>query len=53
MGDQYFQSTFTATSPNREHLFSGSNGLSNNDGKFNLLDDAEPAGMEWETMGEV
>ena len=28
IGDQYFQSTFTATDPNRLHQFSGSNGLS-------------------------
>mgnify|MGYP006090182805 CR=1 FL=1 len=57
IGDQYFQSTFTATCPNREHLFSGSNGLSTNvtfNGTgFDLLDDAEPAGMTWETMGET
>ena len=53
VGDQYFQSTYTATSPNREHLFSGSNGLSIGDGKFNLLDDSAPDGMEWETMGET
>jgi hypothetical protein len=46
VGDQYFQSTYTATSPNREHLFSGSNGLSIGDGKFNLLDDSAPDGME-------
>ena len=26
-GDHYHQSTFTATCPNREFLFSGSNGL--------------------------
>jgi phospholipase C len=53
VGDQYFQSTFTATCPNREHLFAGSNGLSVPDSGFCLLDDAEPAGMTWETMGET
>lgn len=53
VGDQYFQSTFTATCPNREHLFAGSNGLSVPGSGFNLLDDSEPAGMKWETMGEV
>jgi len=53
IGDQYFQSTFTATCPNREHLFSGSNGLSVSGSGFNLLDDSEPAGMTWLTMGEV
>ena len=53
IGDQYFQSTFTATCPNREHLFSGSNGLSAENTSLNLLDDDEPAGMNWETMGET
>ena len=47
VGDQYFQSTFTATCPNREHLFAGSNGLSVPDSGFCLLDDAEPPGMTW------
>lgn len=52
VGDQYFQSTFTATNPNRLHLFTGSNGLSV--GKFAVLDDAEsPKGWSWETMGET
>ena len=53
VGDQYFQSTFTATCPNREFLFSGSNGLSIPNGTFDLLDDSEPDGMTWETMGET
>jgi phospholipase C len=53
IGDQYFQSTFTATCPNREHLFAGSNGLSVPGSGMCLLDDAEPAGMTWETMGET
>eukprot|EP00656_Telonema_subtile_P004451 TRINITY_DN12026_c0_g1_i8.p1 TRINITY_DN12026_c0_g1~~TRINITY_DN12026_c0_g1_i8.p1 ORF type:complete len:374 (+),score=99.50 TRINITY_DN12026_c0_g1_i8:157-1278(+) len=53
IGDQYFQSTYTATCPNREHLFSGSNGLSVPNSSLNLLDDSEPAGMDWETMGET
>ena len=45
IGDQYFQSTFTATCPNREHLFAGSNGLSAANTSLNLLDDSEPAGV--------
>ena len=62
IGDQYFQSTFTATCPNREHLFSGSNGLSayfnnasTNPEKYCMLDDGEPTnpGFQWETMGET
>lgn len=53
IGDQYFQSTFTATCPNREHLFSGSQGLSVG-GKFSMLDDSEPKpGFDWETMAET
>lgn len=52
IGDQYFQSTFTATDPNRLHQFTGSNGLSVNS-SYNVLDDSEPAGMEWKTIGEV
>ena len=51
-GDQYFQSTFTCTDPNRLHLFSGSNGLSV--GELPVLDNTEPVpGWNWPTMGEV
>ena len=51
-GDQYFQSTFTCTDPNRLHLFSGSNGLSM--GFPPVLDNTEPVpGWKWETMGET
>lgn len=50
-GDHYFQSTFTATNPNRQHLFSGSNGLSAGGGQC-MLDDGEPD-LSWETMGET
>eukprot|EP01060_Flectonema_neradi_P005878 TRINITY_DN1393_c0_g2_i3.p1 TRINITY_DN1393_c0_g2~~TRINITY_DN1393_c0_g2_i3.p1 ORF type:complete len:731 (+),score=145.81 TRINITY_DN1393_c0_g2_i3:58-2193(+) len=53
IGDMYYQSTFTATNPNRFHLFSGSNGLSVNS-SYNILDDSEPAsGVNWTTMAEV
>jgi phospholipase C len=52
VGDQYFQSTFTQTNPNRLHLFSGSNGLSV--GQSPVLDNSEPKpGFTWETMGET
>jgi len=52
VGDQYFQSTFTATNPNRLHLFSGSNGLSV--GRPAVLDDTEPKeGFDWLTMAEI
>jgi len=37
MADQYFQSTFTATNPNRMLFFTGSNGLSVSE--MNLMDD--------------
>jgi len=51
-GDQYHQSTFTCTNPNRMHLFTGSNGLSV--GQPAVVDNTEPArGYGWETMGEV
>jgi len=54
VGDQYFQSTFTATNPNRLHLFSGSNGLSVPNSGFDALSDYEPLlGFNWETMGET
>lgn len=52
VGDQYFQSTFTQTNPNRLHLFSGSNGLSV--GEDAMLDNTEPRpGFNWTTVGEV
>lgn len=51
-GDQYFQSTYTSTNPNRMHLFSGSNGLSVGD--FNCVHNDEPTpGWNWTTMAEV
>ena len=62
IGDQYFQSTFTATCPNREMLFTGSNGLSVatanpelNPKQYCELDDSEPSdpGFAWETMAET
>jgi len=54
IGDQYFQSTFTATNPNRLHLFSGSNGLSVNNSHLVIMDDSEPkTGINWETMAET
>lgn len=53
IGDQYFQSTFTATNPNRLFLFSGSNGLSAPNSTFCMLDDTEPLpGFTWETYAE-
>jgi phospholipase C len=54
IGDQYFQSTFTATNPNRMHLFSGSNGLSVPNSGFCCLNDNEPTpGFGWPTMAET
>lgn len=51
-GDQYFQSTFTCTNPNRMHLFTGSNGLSV--GEKAVLENEEPRpGYNWTTMAEV
>lgn len=51
-GDQYFQSTYTMTNPNRLHLFSGSNGLSV--GKPAVLTNDEPTpGWNWTTMSET
>lgn len=51
-GDQYFQSTFTQTNPNRLHLFSGSNGLSV--GESAVLDNSEPRpGFNWTTVAEL
>ena len=52
IGDQYHQSTFTQTCPNRLHLFSGSNGLSV--GQKPFIDNSEPnPGHTWTTVGEV
>ncbi|KAL6047517.1 phospholipase C, partial [Balamuthia mandrillaris] len=55
IGDQYFQSTFTATNPNRQHLFTGSNGLSapNSQGVCSLDDSEYKPGFMWETMAET
>lgn len=54
VGDQYFQSTFTPTNPNRLHQFSGSNGLSVNVNGTVIVDDSEPStGINWETLGET
>ena len=59
IGDQYFQSTFTATDPNRLHQFTGSNGLSVNSSKpgIGILDDdpTNPDGsmLNWKTLGEI
>ena len=51
-GDQYFQSTYTMTNPNRLHLFSGSNGLSV--GQPPVLDNDEKVpGWTWQTMSET
>lgn len=44
VGDQYFQSTFTETNPNRLFLFSGSNGLSADIPSETLTRDAIPGG---------
>jgi phospholipase C len=55
-GDQYFMSTYTATDPNRLHVFSGSNGLSAGSKMADspCVDDTEPVpGWDWITMGEV
>lgn len=52
VGDQYFQSTFTNTNPNRMFLFAGSNGLSV--GQKAVLDNTEPRpGYNWTTAAEV
>jgi len=51
IGDQYYQSTFTCTNPNRLHLFSASNGLSV--GQDAVLDNTEPRpGFNWITVAE-
>ena len=52
VGDQYFQSTFTCTCPNRLHFFTGSNGLSV--GEAASMENNEPdPGWDWVTMGEL
>ena len=52
VADQYFQSTFTCTDPNRLHLFTGSNGLSV--GEPAVVDNNIPhGGLGWESMGET
>jgi len=51
--DNYFHSTFTATNPNRQHLFSGSNGLSVGSKHCAMNDVVPPQGYEWETMAET
>ena len=63
IGDAYHQSTFTETSPNRIHLFSGSNNNyhnpkgrgSNPDKDWLLMNDAEAhnPGYDWPTMAET
>jgi phospholipase C len=51
-GDQYYQSTFTSTTPNRMLFFTGSNGLSV--GETPILQNDEPRpGYNWTTMGEI
>jgi len=52
VGDHYHQSTFTCTNPNRMHLFTGSNGLSVDQGC--VLENQEPTpGYNWTTAAEV
>jgi phospholipase C len=47
IADQYFQSTFTETNPNRIHQFSGSNGISVN-ASIEVLYNLEPdTGINW------
>ena len=59
VGDQYFQSSFTATNPNRLHFFSGTSGLSVDkrffkEGRMAVLSNAESIlGWDWTTRGEV
>lgn len=43
VADQYFQSTFTCTNPNRMHLFTGTTGLSVNKSSP-VVDNTEPSG---------
>eukprot|EP01034_Spumella_vulgaris_P040320 gene40320-49862_t len=51
VADQYFQSTFTMTNPNRMHLFAGGNGLSS--GHDAVLNNDEPRpGYNWTTVAE-
>lgn len=58
IGDQYFQSTFTATNPNRLMQFSGTNGLSVNTttnpklSGHGVLDDMKGPGIDWKSLGE-
>jgi phospholipase C len=53
VGDQYFQSTFTNTNPNRMHFFTGTSGLSV-DNNTCVLDNTEPLeGYSWITAAEV
>ena len=52
VGDQYFQSIYSATNPNRLMLFSGSQG--NSVGQPSVLDNSEPRpGFNWTTVGEM
>lgn len=52
IGDQYFQSVFSSTNPNRLFLFSGSNGLSA--GHAPATDNTEPIpGFQWKTSAEI
>jgi phospholipase C len=60
IGDQYFQSSQTATNPNRQFLFSGRNcdgnitpPLNATQPTFCHLDDDESEGLTWETMAET
>lgn len=60
IGDQYFQSSQTATNPNRQFLFSGRNCDGNITPPDNAtaptfchLDDDESEGLKWETMAET
>ena len=54
VGDQYFQSSFTQTTPNRLHLFSGSNGLSvGEEAILHNVDSTKFGGWNWTTMGEI
>jgi len=51
IGDQYFQSVFTETNPNRLHFFTGSNGLSI--GKKPHLSNDQGTDLDWETVAET
>ena len=53
IGDQYFQSTFTETDPNRLFFFTGSNGKSAN-WTSEILDNTIPdEGLPWITTAEI